>query len=356
MTDVFDSYVNPNNDLDLCPLVAGLDAEDFSVEKIPGAVVALTPDDDGPDYETSLSERQRLKIQSDLLATTAEPQRMTRSTRTRLEYEPVLLSTSPPTKHDIVGGTSDTPTPSPPSSIPIDLTNDGLDGSSSPPPSQIVPTNAFVDLGQYISSLENNGSKDKGWPSRDDLTKEDLQSGMLPGKHLRGDVINAYIKERFLDRGRDKMHNMFFVNTFWFPKASKLVDRYDRTSQSEEAMISIARLRRSICPKLRDGDSCVDIHVPTAIFHVLKTFVSLTMKVDVTKIEHKSVPVDQQKDDFKCGIHVLQMLCGAVMKEAQLDRCFWIEGLSSIATTGLVTSFWLMLGLYLEGKLKVPPS
>ncbi|KAL3697347.1 hypothetical protein R1sor_011423 [Riccia sorocarpa] len=289
MTDVFDSYVNLDNDTDVCPLVARLDAENFSVEKIPGAAVALTPDDDGPDYESSLSERHRLKIQSDLLATAAEPQRMTRSTRTRLEYEPMLLSTSSPTKHDIVGDTSDTPTPSPPSSIPIDLTNDGLDGSSSPPPSQIVPTctNAFVDLAQYISSPEYNGSKDQGWPSKDELTKEDLQSGLLLGKHLRGDVINVYIKERFIDRGREKLFNMFFVNTFWFPKASELVDRYDRTSHSEEAMISIARLRRSITP------NCVDIHVPTAIFRVLKTFVSLTMKVDVTKIKHKSSPVDQ---------------------------------------------------------------
>ncbi|KAL3675508.1 hypothetical protein R1sor_025456 [Riccia sorocarpa] len=214
MTDVFDSYVNPDNDPDVRPLVARLDVEDFSVEKIPGAAVALTPDDDGPDYETSLSERQRLKIQSDLLATAAEPQRMTRSTRTRLEYEPVLLSTSPPTKHDIVGGTCDTPTPSPPSSIPIDLTEDGLDDSSSPPPSQIVPTNAFVDLSQYISSPENNWSKVLGWPLKDELTKEDLESGILLGKHLRGDVINAYIKERFIDRGREKLFNMFFVNTF----------------------------------------------------------------------------------------------------------------------------------------------
>ncbi|KAL3692343.1 hypothetical protein R1sor_005995 [Riccia sorocarpa] len=364
MTDVFDSYVNPDNDPDVRPLVTGLDAEDFSVEKIPGAAVALTPDDDGPDYKTSLSERQRLKIQSDLLATVAEPQRMTRSTRTRLEYEPVLLSMFPPTKHDIVGDTCDTPTPSPPSSIPIDLTEDGLDGSSSPPPSQIVPTNAFVDLSQYISSLENNGSKDLGWPSKDELTKEDLESGILPGKHLRGDVINA-----------------------------ELVARYDRTSHSEEAMISIARLRRSISPKLHDRDSqgqlpawifipihgsnhwslaiirlhqqychivhldsCVDIHVPTAIFHVLKTFVSLTMKVDVTKIEHTSVPVDQQKDKFMCGIHVLQMLCGAGMREERFDHCFWIEGLSNIATTDQVNSFWIVLGLYLQGKLKVPPS
>ncbi|KAL3676226.1 hypothetical protein R1sor_026174 [Riccia sorocarpa] len=343
MTDVFDSYVNPDNDSDVRPLVAGLDVEDFSVEKISGAAVALTPDDDGPDYESSLSERQRLKIQSDLLAMAAEPQRMTRSTRTRLEC--------------------------------------------------IVPTNAFVDLAQYISSFENNESKDQGWPSKDELTKEDLESGMLLGKHLRGDVINVYIKERFIDRGRDKLFNMFFVNTFWFPKASELVDRYDRTSHNEEAMISIARLRRSITPKLHDGDSrgqlpawifipihgrnhwslaiirlhlqychivhldsCVDIHVPTAIFYVLKTFVSLIMKVDVTKIEHKSLPVDQQKDDFNYGIHVLQMLCGAGMREEQLDRCFWQERLRTIATTDQVNSFWIMLGLYLEGKLKVPST
>ncbi|KAL3675671.1 hypothetical protein R1sor_025619 [Riccia sorocarpa] len=393
MTDVFDSYVNLDNDPDVRPLVAGLDAEDFSAGKIPGAAVALTLDDDGPDYETSLSERQRLKIQSDLLATTAEPQRMTRSTRTRLEYEPVLLSTPPPTKHDIVGGTSDTPAPSPPSPIPIDLTIDGLDGSFSPPPTQTVPTNAFVDLVQYISSPENNGSKNLGWPSIRELTKEDLESGLLLGKHLRGDVINAYIKERFIDRGCEKLFNMFFVNTFWFPKASELVARYDRTSHSEEAMISIARLRRSISPKLHDRnsqgqlpawifipihgsnhwslaiirlhqqychiahlDSCVDIHVPTAIFHVLKTFVSLTMKVDVTKIKHSNVAVDQQKDTFMCGIHVLQMLCGADMREERFDHCFWIEGLRNIATTNQVNSFWIVLGLYLQGKMKVPPS
>ncbi|KAL3675893.1 hypothetical protein R1sor_025841 [Riccia sorocarpa] len=320
MTDVFDSYVNPDNDPDVRPLVAGLDAEDFSVERIPGAAVALTPDNDGPDYETSLSECQRLKIQSDLLATAAEPQRMTRSTRTRLEYEPVLLSTSPPTKHDIVGGTCDTPTPSPPSSIP----NDGLDGSSSPPPSQIVPTNAFVDLVQYISSLENNRSKDLGWPSKDELTKEDLESGILPGKHLRGDVINAYIKERFIDRGREKLFNMFFMNTFWFPKASELVARYDRTSHNEEAMISIARLRRSISPKLHDRDS--QGQLPAWIFipihgsnHWLSSDCDIPCPEDIRLLDHE-------------------------------------EGLSNIATTDQVNSFWIMLGLYLQWKLKVPPS
>ncbi|KAL3697303.1 hypothetical protein R1sor_011379 [Riccia sorocarpa] len=341
MRNVFDSYVNPNNDPNIRPLVTGLDADDFNMEKLLGTKVPNTPDDVGPDFEESLSEHARLKLEADLLAIVDGPPRVTRSTRTRLEYEPIVVSASSPTKHS---GHHSATSPS----IPINLTNAGLDDPFSPPRSQIVSVYPVVDLVQYISSPENQGSKDQGWPSKCDLTKEDRESGMIPGKHLRGDVINVYIKERFLDRGRDKMHNMFFVNTFWFPKASKLVDTYDRISHSEEAMISIARLRRSISPKLRDGDSqgqlpawifvpihgsnhwslaiirlhrefchivhldsCVDIHTPTAIFHVLKTFISLTMKVDVTKIEHQSWPVDQQKDNFSCGLHVLQMLAGA---------------------------------------------
>ncbi|KAL3695986.1 hypothetical protein R1sor_010062 [Riccia sorocarpa] len=325
MRNVFDSYVNPNNDPDIRPLVAGLDADDFNMEKLLGTKVPKTPDDVGLDFEESLSEHARLKLKSDLLAI-------------------------------------------------------------------IVPVDTFVDLAQYISSPENKGSKDQGWPSKCDLTKEDLQSGMLLGKHLRGDVINVYIKERFIDRGRDNMQNMFFVNTFWFPKASDLVNKYDRTSHNKETMISIARLRKSISPKLHDKDShghvpawifvpihgsnhwslaiirlhreychivhldsCVEIHTPNAIFHVLKIFISLTMKVDVTKIEHRSWPVDQQKDNFSCGIHVLQMLVGAGMRDADLDHCFWQERLNSIATTDQVSSFWMMLGLYLEGKLKALP-
>ncbi|KAL3679409.1 hypothetical protein R1sor_022365 [Riccia sorocarpa] len=319
MMNVFDSYVNPNNDPDIRPLVAGLDADDFTMEKLLGTKVPKTPDDVGPDFEESLSEHSRLKLNSELLTMVDGPPRVTRSTRTRLEYEPIVVSASSPTKHVLVEGNSDTlgllsplipicspaiiPSPSP--SIPINLTNVGLDDPFSPP-------------------------------------------------------------------------------------RPAMVDTYDRTSHSEEAMISIARLRRSISPKLRDGDShgqlpawifvpihgsnhwslaiirlhrefchivhldsCVDIHIPTAIFHVLKTFIYLTMKVDVTKIEHQSWPVDQQKDNFSCGLHVLQMLAGAGMRDANLDHCFWRESFNSIATTDNVTSFWLMLGLYLEGKLEV---
>ncbi|KAL3676475.1 hypothetical protein R1sor_026423 [Riccia sorocarpa] len=199
----------------------------------------------------------------------------------------------------------------------------------------------------YISSPENNGSKDQGWPSKDELTKEDLESGMLPGKHLRGDVINAYIKERFIDRGREKLFNMFFVNTFWFPKASELVARYDRTSHSEEAMISIARLRRSISPKLHDRDS--QGQLPAWIFIPIHgsnhwSLAIIRLHQQYCHIVHLDSCVDIHVSD--CDIPCPEDI-------RLLDH---EEGLSNIATTDQVNSFWIMLGLYLEGKLKVPPS
>ncbi|KAL3697932.1 hypothetical protein R1sor_012008 [Riccia sorocarpa] len=130
MTDVFDSYVNLGNDPDVCPLVAGVDVDDFSIEKISGVAVSLTPDDGGPDFEEFLSDASDCKF-----SPTFSPWQMDRSNQAII--------------------------PSPPSSIPIDLTNDGLDDPFSPSRSQIVLVDALVDLTQYISSLENKGSKDQ---------------------------------------------------------------------------------------------------------------------------------------------------------------------------------------------------
>ncbi|KAL2642263.1 hypothetical protein R1flu_009850 [Riccia fluitans] len=66
--------------------------------------------------------------------------------------------------------------------------------------SQIVPVPAFVDLTQYISSSENEGSEDLGWPRKEDLTKADLDFAMYKGCYLRGDVINMYINEALLKK------------------------------------------------------------------------------------------------------------------------------------------------------------
>ncbi|KAL2630796.1 hypothetical protein R1flu_015482 [Riccia fluitans] len=185
MRSIFDSYVNPSADPNIQPLVKGLDADDFSVDKFFGLQDPTSPDDvqASPDFEKDLRTNQRLRLQAEVRNLGAEPQWVT---------------------------------------------------------SMVVP--------------ENEGSEDQGWPCKNDLMKVDLESAMYKGCYLRGDVINMYINEAFLKKPREQLHNMFYVNTFWFTKASELVARYDKTNHAEEAMIKITHLRKSICPELHDKD------------------------------------------------------------------------------------------------------
>ncbi|KAL2611769.1 hypothetical protein R1flu_023461 [Riccia fluitans] len=243
MWSIFDSYVNPTNDPKVQPLVKGLDADDFSMDKFFGLQDPTTPDDAqaSPDFEEDLRTNEHVRLRAEVRNLGAEPQWLTRSTHVCLEYEPTILP-------DVA------PTDNPAYPVTLDLTVDAREDPSSLPRSQIVPASAFVDLTQNTSSLENEGSKDKGWPCKEDLTKEDLDSTMYKGRYLRGDVINMYINERFLKKPREQLYNMFYVNTFWFTKASELVVRYDKTNHAEEAMIKITRLRKSICPKFHQKD------------------------------------------------------------------------------------------------------
>ncbi|KAL2650947.1 hypothetical protein R1flu_019075 [Riccia fluitans] len=157
-----------------------------------------------------------------------------------------------------------------------------------------------------------------------------------------------YINERFLKKPPEQLHNMFYVNTLWFTKANKLVARYDKTNHAEEAMIQITRLQKSICPEIHDEDmkqslpawifepihgnnhwslpiirihndvamlahldSFRGTHDPKAIFHVLRTFICLTMPIDPALVQTVIMNLDQQKDGHSCEKHVLQMLIGA---------------------------------------------
>ncbi|KAL2613517.1 hypothetical protein R1flu_025209 [Riccia fluitans] len=180
-----------------------------------------TPDDAqaSPNFEEDLRTNERVRLRAEVRNLGAESQRLTRSTRVRLEYEPTILPdvalTDNPARPDT-----------------LDLTMDASEDPSSLPQSQIVPVPAFVDLTQYTSSSENEGSEDQGWPCKEDLTKEDLESTMYKGCYLRGDVINMYINEAFLKKPREQLHNMFYVNTFWFTKASELMARYDKTNHA----------------------------------------------------------------------------------------------------------------------------
>ncbi|KAL2608116.1 hypothetical protein R1flu_026689 [Riccia fluitans] len=144
---------------------AGLDADDFSVDKFFSLQDPTSPDDvqASPDFEEDLRTNERLRLQAEVRNLGAEPQRVTRSTRVRLDYEPTILPDVPP---------MDNPT----RPITLDLSVDAREDPSFPPSSQIVPVPTLVDLTQYASSLENKGSEDQGWPCKNDLTKADLES------------------------------------------------------------------------------------------------------------------------------------------------------------------------------------
>ncbi|KAL2630145.1 hypothetical protein R1flu_014831 [Riccia fluitans] len=117
------------------------------------------------------------------------------------DYEPTILPDVPPTDN-------------PARPVTLDLSVDACEDPSSPPSSQIVPVPTLVDLTQYVSSPENEGLEDQGWPCKNDLTKADLESAMYKGCYLQGDVINMYINEAFLKKPHEQLHNMFYVNTF----------------------------------------------------------------------------------------------------------------------------------------------
>ncbi|KAL2635347.1 hypothetical protein R1flu_006826 [Riccia fluitans] len=93
MQSIFDSYVNPNNDPNVLPLVKGLDADDFSVDKFFGLQDPTTPDDAQAslDFDEDLRTNERVRLRAKVRNLGAEPQWLTRSTRVRLEYGPTIL-------------------------------------------------------------------------------------------------------------------------------------------------------------------------------------------------------------------------------------------------------------------------
>ncbi|KAL2612145.1 hypothetical protein R1flu_023837 [Riccia fluitans] len=99
MRSIFDSYVNPTNDPNVQPLVKGLDVDDFSVDKFFGLQDPTTLDDAqaSPDFEEDLRTNERVRLRAEVRNLGAEPQRLTRSTRVRLEYEPTIFPDIAPT-------------------------------------------------------------------------------------------------------------------------------------------------------------------------------------------------------------------------------------------------------------------
>ncbi|KAL2643635.1 hypothetical protein R1flu_011222 [Riccia fluitans] len=124
MRSNFDSYVNPNNDPNVQPLVKGLDADDFSVDKFFGLQDPTSPDDvqASLDFEEDLRTNEHLRLQAEVRNLGAEPQWVTRSTWVRLDYEPTILPDVPPTDN-------------PARLVTLDLSVDAREDPSFPPPS-----------------------------------------------------------------------------------------------------------------------------------------------------------------------------------------------------------------------------
>ncbi|KAL2630224.1 hypothetical protein R1flu_014910 [Riccia fluitans] len=124
MRSIFDFYVNPSNDPNVQPLVKGLDVDDFSMDKFSGLQDPTSPDDvqASLDFEEDLRTNEHLRLQAEVRNLEAEPQRVTRFTRVRLDYEPTILPDIPP---------MDNPT----RPITLDLSVDAHEDPSSPPPS-----------------------------------------------------------------------------------------------------------------------------------------------------------------------------------------------------------------------------
>ncbi|KAL2608884.1 hypothetical protein R1flu_027457 [Riccia fluitans] len=76
MRSIFDSYVNPTNDPNSQPLVKGLDADDFSVDKFFGLQDPTSPDDvqAEPDFEEDLTTNEHLRLLVESRNLTAKPQ------------------------------------------------------------------------------------------------------------------------------------------------------------------------------------------------------------------------------------------------------------------------------------------
>ncbi|KAL2608920.1 hypothetical protein R1flu_027493 [Riccia fluitans] len=71
---------------------------DFSVDKFFSLQDPISPDDvqASPDFEEDLRTNQCLRLQAEVRNLESKPQRVTRSTRVRLDYEPTILPDVPP--------------------------------------------------------------------------------------------------------------------------------------------------------------------------------------------------------------------------------------------------------------------
>ncbi|KAL3690244.1 hypothetical protein R1sor_016553 [Riccia sorocarpa] len=304
MKSIFDSYVNPEGDPSVSPLVTGLDAQNFDVEVFIGLEGDTERETGGaltPDYLDGLPRAEARRIRGSIDAMDMEPPRVTRAgARTRLQYivtDPDSPPTSPLNPMELVEPISTiTPVVEEPE---LPCASDLVVVRSTPP--------NVIDLSQTgLASLDDDMSTEYGWPKRSDLSKEDIESVQQKEAFVRGDVINWYINRRWLSKTREELAGIYFVNTFWFPSLIGLMS----------SIQSSATLAHNPFLRLRRGTT-------------------------------------RQKSGYECGYHVMQLISDLAGKLDRLDLYFAQKGRSSdLALPMDVLTFELMLKMCLDPKEK----
>ncbi|KAL3688654.1 hypothetical protein R1sor_014963 [Riccia sorocarpa] len=179
-------------------------------------------------------------------------------------------------------------------------------------PKVLQQPSEVVEIGD--SPASGRGTRDPldDWKSYDQLTKKDLESTM-PKRFIRGDVINMYIKEKFLVQPRSELEGKFFVNTFWFAKLNAL--------NQQVLSGNLAGL-----------------------------FVTIALKIPLEKISVGSYFTPQQRGNHECGYHVMQFLSEVAKVKGDLGPYFDDESACRFANVGDVDSFMLIFGMYMDPK------
>ncbi|KAL3683669.1 hypothetical protein R1sor_001691 [Riccia sorocarpa] len=251
-------------------------------------------------------------------------------------------------------------------------------------PKVLQQPSEVVEIGD--SPASGRGCRDPldDWKSYDQLTKKDLESTM-PKRFIRGDVINMYIKEKFLVQPRSELEGKFFVNTFWFAKLNAL-NQQVLSGNLAGSVEKIHRLRKGITPRVDDVqdirtlfvpihfgkgdfhwslavvhfgtstctiyhlDSALGTHNTTDVCAVLSLFVTIALKIPLEKISVGSYFTPQQRGNHECGYHVMQFLSEVAKVKGDLGPYFDDESACRFANVGDVDSFMLIFGMYMDPK------
>ncbi|KAL2623773.1 hypothetical protein R1flu_008018 [Riccia fluitans] len=222
MKAVFDSYVNPPAKADLKPFISGLDTLGLDVDRFLGRVPRATPGDEhtpsgegGLDYIDELGPLTvaRLWREFALLESQVRGHRpLTRAQARVLFHQAEQSEHSPPEEVTLaeipMDHVKDIQSPLPDvASEPTEATQESSahnsEGLEIVPytPREVRTTVVAVEVPSSPESPRDGTHTRQefdDWKSYDDLTKEDINSVLKPRGYVKGDVINMYIKAKFL--------------------------------------------------------------------------------------------------------------------------------------------------------------